>query len=108
MANNKTYIDYVGEIAERDIKTLIRKDAEYGGSWLKRGGVGAAMMAARKWDRIEEQIKKNGWDIISRGVEDRRPEGILDDIRDLRSYLLLIEGEILRQIENAENGGPDA
>ena len=98
----KTYIDYVGEIADRDVKTLIRKDAEYGGSWLKRGGVGAAMMAARKWDRLEEQLKKHHWDIIAAAVEDRRPEGILDDLRDLRCYLFLIEGEVLRQIDNAE------
>jgi hypothetical protein len=100
--HKKTYMDYVPAIADKDVETLKRKDGEYGGSWLIRGGVGAFMMAARKWDRIETQVKKQHWDIISAAVEDRRPEGILDDLADLRAYTLLIEAEVRRQIDNAE------
>ena len=60
----------------------------------RRGGVGAFMMAARKWDRIEKQVLGHNYDIFSAMDEDRRPEGILDDIRDLRRYLFLIDAEM--------------
>ena len=49
------------------------------------------MMLARKWDRIENQVKKHGWNVFLAMERDRRPEGIADDIKDLRCYLLLIE-----------------
>ena len=49
------------------------------------------MMLARKWDRIENQVKKHGWNVFLAMERDRRPEGIADDIKDLRCYLLLVE-----------------
>ena len=94
MKSKKTYIDIVPEIAQRDVITLQRKDREYGGSWCKRGGIGAAMMLLRKVDRIENQIQKFGWDIFAAAAADKRPEGIVDDIRDLRAYLLLVEAQV--------------
>lgn len=90
----KTYIEIVPEVAESDVKILQRKDAEYGGSWKKRGGVGAFMMLARKWDRLEQQVAVEGWDVFKAAEEDRREEGVIDDIRDLRRYLLLVEAEL--------------
>ena len=81
-------------VAKADIDQLIRKDAEYGGSWKSRGGVGAFMMLARKWDRLEPQVKAHGWDIFAAVFADAREEGILDDIGDLRRYLLLVEAHI--------------
>jgi len=118
-----SYIDRINEIASKDCDTLRRKDKEYGGSWLKRGGVGAFMMAARKWDRLEEHVSAGSvqpggppedfagmtpeqmieackkvvapkFDIIQSALLDQREEGVLDDIGDLRRYLLLIEAEI--------------
>jgi hypothetical protein len=94
MKSKKTYIDIIPEIAQWDVITLQCKDREYGGSWCKRGGVGAAMMIARKWDRLETQIQKFGWDIFAAAAADKRPEGIVDDIRDLRAYLLLVEAQV--------------
>ena len=35
----------------------------YGDSWKQRG-VGAFMMLARKWDRIENQVKGFKWDVF--------------------------------------------
>ena len=81
-------------IVNVDVAELTKKNAEYADSWKRRGGVGAFMMAARKWDRIEECARKCNWDIFEVGRRDMRPEGILDDIADLRRYLLLIEEEI--------------
>jgi len=120
-----SYADRLEEIAANDAKVLFEKDREYGGSWLKRGGIGAFMMACRKWDRLENAMsteictprighfqsdsksaplqKVTGgelvdkFDIIKRALADGREEGILDDIGDLRRYLLLIEAEIREQ-----------
>lgn len=86
------------DVAHGDAETLRRKDKDYGGSWKKRGGVGAFMMLARKWDRIENQLSKRSPDelqcplwLLVRG--DDRPDGLLDDVRDLRNYLLLVYTE---------------
>jgi hypothetical protein len=83
-------------IANQDVVTLLQKDKEYGSSWKRRGGVGSFMMLARKWDRIETQVKAHGYDIFAAIREDSREEGLLDDIRDLRRYLMLVEQEMTK------------
>lgn len=91
--------------AAKDVEVLRYKDAQYGGSWKRRGGIGAFMMMCRKWDRIDQQVKTVGHGDIYRALsEDRRDEGILDDINDLRCYLLLIEAE-WRCLDNAGQTG---
>ena len=84
----------ISSIAREDVKVLRKKGQSYGGSWKKRGGVGAFMMLARKWDRIELACEESGYDIfdVIKGQADA-PDSILDDIRDLRAYLLLVEAE---------------
>jgi hypothetical protein len=66
--------------------------------------VGAFMMLARKWDRLEKAAKDCGWDIFKCADNDERSESVLDDIRDLRRYLILVEAEVLagQLIEKAE------
>ena len=53
------------------------------------------MMLARKFDRIENQSEKHGWDVFEAGNVYTGEEGILDDIRDLRRYLILVENELV-------------
>lgn len=108
--------DYTKEtleaVAANDVAETWRKDVEYERSWKKRGGVGAFMMLARKWDRLETQVrrdiplatdndgKKYGaapYDILAHIRADKRPEGLLDDIRDLRRYLMLVEAELVAE-----------
>lgn len=107
-------------IASIDVKTLVKKDAEYGSSWKKRGGIGAFMMLARKWDRLETQMtvevvrpntpndltaKIDSYDVFRRieaGVGG--DESILETIRDLRRYLLLVESEIVLH-KQVDRGG---
>jgi hypothetical protein len=95
-------------LADKDVKTLVQKDAEYGSSWKKRGGVGAFMMLARKWDRLETQITVqrstgvDSYDVFGQiEREHNLPEGhsesLLETIRDLRRYLFLVESEIMRR-----------
>ena len=50
---------------------------------------------ARKFDRIEHQAEKHGWDIFEAGEVYKGEAGLLDDIRDLRRYLILVEEFIL-------------
>ncbi len=89
--------DHIQRIANEDVSTLKRKGMKYGGSWRQRGGIGAFMMLARKWDRIENQAKEHGFDVF-RGIEIQQrnecADGLLEDIRDLRAYLLLVESHL--------------
>jgi hypothetical protein len=87
------YLRHLSKIAVDDVKTLITKDQEYGSSWKKRGGVGAFMMLARKWDRLEKQVAPV-YDILAAMLSDRRQDGIADDVADLRRYLMLVEAEV--------------
>ena len=82
----------IRKLANLDVSKLEQAEHSYGDSWRKRGGIGAFMMLARKWDRIENQVTKDGYDIFESIYNDPSDTGILDDIRDLRRYLLLVEG----------------
>ena len=86
-------------IAQKDLDALKRAEESYGDSWRRRGGVGAFMMLARKFDRIEHQSEKHGWDIFEAGEAFKGEAGLLDDIRDLRRYLLLTEEHIMANTE---------
>ena len=91
------YLNNLKDLSENDVKGLIESDKKYGDSWRKRGGVGAFMMLARKWDRIEKRMEEEGYDIFLGLAKDQREEGLVDDIRDLRRYLLLVESEMLER-----------
>lgn len=108
------YLERLAEIAEEDVVGLKKAQESYGDSWKRRGGVGAFMMLARKFDRLENALRPADgvahrcqlvqrddihdnvapWDIFEAVRADTRSEGILDDIRDLRRYLLLVEAEV--------------
>jgi len=93
-----SYLEHLRDIAENDVSSLNKAQESYGDSWMKRGGTGAFMMLARKWDRLENQLKGDlgaQWDIFHHALVDDRPEGIIDDIRDLRRYLMLVEAQVL-------------
>ena len=87
---------HMTNISIRDIQTAFQKDKEYGSSWKKRGGVGAFMMLARKMDRLEEQVKKHGYDIFAALREKGTSEALIDTMRDLRVYLSLVENEAMK------------
>ena len=80
-------IQEVEKVAGEDVVNLDMAERSYGDSWKQRGGGGAFMMLARKWDRLEKQVNEHGYDVFKAANEDQRPEGIMDDIRDLRRYL---------------------
>jgi hypothetical protein len=96
-----SYADYIEPVAETVVETIRKKDSRqaYGGSWLKRGGVGAFMMLARKWDRIELAAQQCDveWDVIRAAQHDKREEDVEEDINDLIGYLILVSAEIRRR-----------
>jgi hypothetical protein len=81
-------------LANQDVEGLHNSEQSYGDSWKQRGGVGAFMMLARKWDRLEKQVTEYNYDVFKAALDDMREEGILDDISDLRRYLFLVEAEV--------------
>ena len=87
-------IKQVGKLTVLDHVKLEEAEQSYGDSWKQRGGVGAFMMLARKWDRLEKQVTEYNYDVFQAAAEDMREEGILDDICDLRRYLFLVEAEV--------------
>ncbi len=87
-------IEIVNCLIEDDAVGLENSEKTYGDSWKKRGGVGAFMMLARKWDRIENICEQLNYDIFEGIKKDPSSTGIIDDIRDLRAYLLLVESEM--------------
>ena len=96
-------INKVLGLANEDVEGLHISEQSYGNSWKQRGGVGAFMMLARKWDRLEKQVTEQGYDIFQAIAYDGREEGILDDIRDLRRYLFLVEAEVRMQIGDKDD-----
>ena len=85
------------DISLSDVITAHEKDEEYGASWKKRGGPGAYMVMARKMDRLEEQSKRFGYDIFAALADKSTSESLIDTLRDLRVYLMLIENEMIKQ-----------
>jgi len=99
-------ITIVEKVAQTDVTKLHKAEQSYGNSWKQRGGVGAFMMLARKWDRLEKQVNESNYDIFHAAQKDNRAEGILDDIQDLRRYLMLVEAELIRK-DTTDDQDPD-
>ena len=95
------YMDHIDGIVAEDTAKLREARKSYGDSWKKRGGANAFFMLCRKFDRMENQVQDLGYDIFRAVLEDTRPEGIIDDIRDLRRYLILVEAEVVERMRNA-------
>ncbi|TMI98510.1 MAG: hypothetical protein E6G97_25605 [Alphaproteobacteria bacterium] len=99
------YLDQLEAIAHSDIEAIKEKEKSHGNSWKRSGGIGAFMMFARKWDRITQRVGTRidpmagapgaeRDNVLEHVGADRRAEGVLDDIRDLRRYLMLVEAEM--------------
>lgn len=94
---NLGHLNYLEAVLMDDLRNILSTDVGYNASWKKRGGVGAFMMLARKWDRLEPRAEKYSYDIFNTIIDDDRREGAIDDVRDLRRYLALVEAEMRRR-----------
>jgi hypothetical protein len=104
--SGRGYLDQFAALARSDVETIEAKEKSYGDSWKRAGGIGAFMMLARKWDRLKQRVvtridaaegvrgasRDNVFEHIA---ADGRSESVIDDIRGLRQYLLLVEGEMV-------------
>jgi hypothetical protein len=105
------FLEELEAIGVEDAAGLRAAAKSYGNSWKSRGGVGAFMMLARKWDRLENRLSRpagtlnrsreskpsidyGAYDIFGHIMMDQRAEGVIDDVRDLRRYLMLVEAEM--------------
>lgn len=93
----------IGDLVSKDIERTVKGEKKYRSSWRKRGGWEAAANITRKIDRIEAALEESGWDIFQAILDHPASDGsidgkdsLLDDLRDLRVYLLLTEDFILR------------
>ncbi len=94
------HMDHLEAVAAADVAFVRMREKTYRGSWKRRGGVGAFMMLARKWDRLEEMLGfKDGTQYNIFAAIEAKPSGgdgsTLAEVRDLRRYLLLVEAEMV-------------
>lgn len=103
------HMTYLQIVANEDVAHLIEKERTYQGSWKRRGGVGAFMMLARKWDRLEgmvecDNVRYDVFAAVSIGGMSGADGTALAEIRDLRRYLLLVEAEMTARAANSPGG----
>lgn len=79
-----------------DVDLMIEKGKSYGPSWKQRGGVGAFMMMARKWDRIENMARERDYDVFRLGT--------MEDIQDLICYLYLVREHMAAKDRAIDDG----
>jgi len=96
-AGDSVHLNHLEGVLRSDSIGLQIAEKSYGSSWKVRGGVGAFMMLARKWDRLQNRVREHGWDVFKAIATDKRREGVIDDVRDLRRYLTLVECEMIQQ-----------
>jgi hypothetical protein len=111
------YLEHLESVAQSDVTGLKIAERSYGDSWKKRGGAGAFNMLARKWDRIEKAVSgavhaspgapgASPYDVFEHLAADRSADGLIDDVRDLRRYLMLVDAEMLaRKALNVADSG---
>lgn len=107
------HMDFLDAVCNEDLAQLRHKERSYKGSWKKRGGIGAFMMMARKWDRLEGMAEEDSYDIFRMLKNGDGEDGsALAEVRDLRRYLLLVEAEHIakgkRSIITPEDGNHHA
>ena len=98
-----SFEDRLKVIVQQDVQRLVKAQEKYGDSWRKRGGQEAFYNWSRKVDRVEVACEKTNHDIFaaiqatpaSDGTFDGK-DGLLDDLRELRHYILLIEEFVTR------------
>lgn len=103
------------ELAQADADGLVVSYGKYGDSWRKRGGWEAFANLSRKWDRIERSVLgRADRDIFAAIRNGKATDGsvdgkdsLLDDIRDLRRYLLLVDEYIVREDAQCDAYSPN-
>lgn len=85
-----TDFDIMQKLQDDTLAMCRKKDAEYGASWCKRGGVGAFFTIWRKADRLEEQLRMRGFNMLDVTDDPNSTESLDETIRDFANYLYLV------------------
>jgi|GEM_PF-6506728 len=85
-----TDFDKMQAIQDQTLEMCRKKDAEYGASWCRRGGVGAFFTVWRKADRLEEQLKKVEFNMFDVSDDPNSTESLDETMRDFANYLYLV------------------
>lgn len=91
------YRRFIVPILEEDAAIVVRKDEEYGGSWIRDGGPGAFFATWRKVHRIAEIAGRHANDVFAAFADKTIGEAFVDTVADLRRYLVLWEAEFRRR-----------
>ena len=86
-------------MAEERVSLYKEKDKQYGGSWMKDGGLGAYLNLKRKIDRILTRFKRGtlfSWE------SDRTGEATLDTLMDLSNYSDMFMGLLFFKISSMQ------
>lgn len=81
---------WIIEKTKERVRLMARKNAEYGASWRRRGGIGAFFTIWRKADRLEEQLKARGYNIFDVNDDPTSTESLDETLLDLWNYLGLV------------------
>lgn len=94
--SGEAFLEQLDILAVEDVEGLKKAFESYGPSFKMGGGINTFFMLKRKWDRLFNRLEKPeiNYDIFKAIAVDTRGEGIIDDIRDLRRYLFLVEAEM--------------
>ncbi len=85
-----TDFDGIRKMLVEGVNLLEKKNAEYGASWCRRGGVGAFFTVWRKIDRLEEQLKRADFNMFDVSVAEDSTESIDETLIDAVLYFSLV------------------
>lgn len=94
------------KVAQSDVEGILVGEEEYDRSWMKDGGVGAWFTMKRCLDRLPVLVSRkpsdsgDRFDIFQHVLADKAGTGVLDSVRDMRRYCMLVEAELVRQGHN--------
>lgn len=103
----RTFEARLKTIVASDVTRLLAGKQKYGNSWRKRGGREAYFNCTRKIDRLERACTQAKVDcdlfaaIRANPASDGQiggKDGLLDDLRELRHYLILTEEFLTREV----------
>lgn len=110
MSDHYAYLDHLQAASDAGIALIRCKTETYGDSWRARGGRGAWYTLVRPMDRLQQMVEHDHQGDIFAAISSA-PDGgdgtVLDAVRDLRNYLLLVEAEMVSRNHDLVNKHPE-
>ena len=105
MQDDAEFASSLQAVTEDDVTALIESRIHYGDSWRAEGGFSAWFNIKRKVDRLVKLMSRDAtptrdrYDIFGHIQSDLAEggEAVLDAVRDMRRYLILVEAHLVQQ-----------